>query len=63
MKQRRQTKAVLTVYCNAGHESTVMVSVISNGLLKERTIDLWCPVCNRTGVLEINSARIITNYE
>jgi len=63
MKQRKTTKNILTVFCDSGHESTVMVSVISNGLLKERTIDLWCPVCNRTGVLEINSARIITNYE
>jgi hypothetical protein len=63
MKQRRTTKNVLTVFCDSGHETTLMLSVLSNCVLKDENVKLWCPVCNKTGILQIDTARIITNYE
>jgi len=64
MKRQRGTiKSMLTVYCDSGHEPTVMLSVLSNMRLTEQNVNLWCPTCNKTGILEINSARIITNYD
>lgn len=56
-------KTLLSVRCNANHEPTLMISVLSNAPLEERNIGLWCPTCDRTCILEIDSAQIITNYE
>ena len=67
MKSRkpRQTKTTLEVHCNANHESTLMIRVVTNSprTLRDRSLDLWCPSCNRTCYVWIGTAAIITKYE
>ncbi len=60
-----KTKTTLEVFCTANHEKTLMIRVITNDAknLRERSVDLWCSVCNRTCNLWIGTAQIITKYE